>query len=122
MSLVYHNGRIVDGAIGVDPRERGLLLGDGLFETMLVVKGEALWRNLHLARMEGGANELGIAFDRQAADGAVDTLLARADGGHHVLRLSGYRQVDAGARTHLHAQGLGWQGPQQPRADPQPWQ
>ena len=88
MSLVYHNGRIVDGAIGVDPRERGLLLGDGLFETMLVVKGEALWRNLHLARMEGGANELGIAFDRQAADGAVDTLLARADGGHHVLRLT----------------------------------
>ncbi len=93
MSLVYHNGRIVEGVIGVDPYERGLLLGDGLFETMLVVKGEALWRNLHLARMEGGANELGIAFDRQAADGAVDTLLTRAGGGHHVLRLTVTRGV-----------------------------
>ena len=95
MSLVYHNGRIVAGAVAIDPYERGLLLGDGLFETMLVVRGEALWRNLHLARMEGGANELGIAFERQAADEAIDALLARAGSDHHVLRLTVTRGVGA---------------------------
>lgn len=93
MSLVFHNGRIVEGPIAVDPRERGLLLGDGLFETMLAVRGDALWRHMHLARMEGGANELGIAFDRPAADQAIDALLARARSGHHALRLTITRGV-----------------------------
>ena len=37
----------------IDPRDRGLTLGDGLFETMLVVNRTPLWANMHLARMEG---------------------------------------------------------------------
>ena len=95
MSVVWFNGAIVEGPIGLDPSDRGLLLGDGLFETMLVVNGVALWRHMHLARLEGSANELGLGYDNANADAAIDALLARAGGVHQVLRLTLTRGVTA---------------------------
>ena len=88
MSLASYNGRILEGPVPLDPRDRGLTLGDGLFETLLVVNGVALWRHMHMARMQGAANELGIAFNRDGIDDAVDALLAIAAPGHHVLRVT----------------------------------
>ena len=103
MSLVYHNGRIVDGAIGVDPRERGLLLGDGLFETMLVVKGEALWRNLHLARMEGGdlSLEQSLEAHRRGLELAqfCQGLLAQAQQQVKVLEADLLKPFDSGSEA-----------------------
>ena len=50
MSLNYYRGSITEGEISISPQDRGLQHGDGVFETMLVVDGAAVWRQAHLAR------------------------------------------------------------------------
>ena len=88
MSHVWFNGAVSEGAILLDARDRGLTLGDGLFETVLVVNGAALWINMHLARMEASAQELGLPFNRAATDTALTQLLQYASDGHDVLRVT----------------------------------
>ncbi len=88
MSLVWFNGTLVADAISLDPRDRGLTLGDGLFETMLVVNRNALWANMHLARMESAAQELGIPFDRQRIDDGIAMVLQGTTEQHHALRVT----------------------------------
>lgn len=82
------NGILVDGPLPINAADRGLTLGDGLFETMLVVNGTPLWKNMHLARMQGAANELGIALDSEVAATAMDGILEGIGPEHHVLRLT----------------------------------
>ena len=59
------NVRIFSGeceVAGIDPANRGLAYGDGLFETMRVHHGSVpLWPR-HLARLREGASRLGIAL------------------------------------------------------------
>jgi 4-amino-4-deoxychorismate lyase len=50
------NGR----AVGVDPADRGLAYGDGLFETMAAADGRIRWLDLHLDRLEEGCRRLEI--------------------------------------------------------------
>ena len=54
MSRTWFNGALVDGPARVERGERGLLLGDGLFETILVLNRTPLWGNMHFARLRGG--------------------------------------------------------------------
>lgn len=93
MRRVSLNGRTIEGPVPIDAGDRGLTLGDGLFETFLVVNGIALWRNMHLARLEGSAHELGIAYDADAVNAAIDGLLEGAPRDHQVLRLTLTRGV-----------------------------
>jgi branched-chain amino acid aminotransferase len=88
MKRVSLNGAIVDGPLPLDAADRGLTLGDGLFETLLVVNRRPLWKHMHLARMEGAARELGIAFDNEAATSAIEAILEGIGLEHHVLRLT----------------------------------
>ena len=88
MKRVWFNGEMVTGAVPLDPRDRGLLLGDGIFETLLVLNRRPLWFNMHLARMEGAAKELGLAFARDAIDDAVAEVLDHAPLTHQVLRIT----------------------------------
>lgn len=88
MRLVWCNGAMAEGPLALDAADRGITLGDGLFETLLTVNRTALWRNMHLARMEGSAHELGLPFDRDLADLALDTLLGLGGDAHQVLRLT----------------------------------
>jgi branched-chain amino acid aminotransferase len=89
MKRVWFNGaRFPNAVLTVDAGERGLLLGDGLFETMLVVNRTPLWGNMHLARLEASAKELGIPFEREVADDALATVLDDAPETHHVLRVT----------------------------------
>ena len=88
MTRTWFNGTIIDGPIALDPRDRGLTLGDGLFETMLVVNGTPLWANMHLARMESAAHELGIPFTRETLDGGIAAILDGIDEGHKALRVT----------------------------------
>ncbi len=69
----------------LNSQDRGLLLGDGIFETLLVLNNTALWRAEHLARMERAAAELGIAYDRAMINAAIDAHLSLDP---HVLRLT----------------------------------
>ncbi len=86
MSLVWFNGKLIDGPLPLDPADRGLLLGDGLFETIAVVNGKALWLEAHLARLGAAAAELGIAADLVLIRTAIASLLGEA--GAHVLRVT----------------------------------
>lgn len=88
MSRVWFNGALVTGPLPLDRGDRGLLLGDGIFETILVVNRTPLWANMHLARMEGAAKELGLGFARDTLDDAIATLLDGAPETHHVLRMT----------------------------------
>jgi branched-chain amino acid aminotransferase len=88
MSRCWFNGALVEGPLALARGERGLLLGDGLFESILVVNGKPLWANMHFLRLEASAQELGIPFDRDGLDDAVDTLLEGAPKSHQVLRVT----------------------------------
>ena len=79
----------------LDPADRGLAYGDGLFETMRVAAGQLPWWQAHLARLDRGARVLGIpmpdgdwlhaqaqALLRDApADAVLKLVLTRGAGG-----------------------------------------
>lgn len=88
MSRTWFNGALTEGPLAVERGERGLLLGDGLFETILVVNRTPLWGNMHFARLEAAAHELGIGFDRDGLDDAVAEILTGIPKLHHVLRVT----------------------------------
>jgi branched-chain amino acid aminotransferase len=63
--MLYLDGRILDpGRARIDPRDRGFLLGDGLFETMRADRGRVPFLDRHLDRLEAGAAVLGIPLPR----------------------------------------------------------
>jgi len=72
----YLDGRMIDAdAAGVAVTDRGLTLGDGLYETIAVRSGAARRVDAHLARLRAGAEATGIPLG--AADG--DLVRAFAD-------------------------------------------
>ena len=88
MSRTWFNGSLIEGPLEVARGERGLLLGDGLFETMLVLNRTPLWGNMHLARLESAAHELGLGFHRDSLDDAIAEILDGIPKLHHVLRVT----------------------------------
>lgn len=51
---------------GIDPGDRGLAYGDGVFETMRVHRGGIPWLDAHLQRLRRGAERLAIALPDDA--------------------------------------------------------
>lgn len=84
----------------IDPRDRGFLLGDGVFETVLAVDGVVRHAARHLVRMSGACDLLGIAAPYPESDilAAMGLLLHENHllGGRAALRLTLTR--GAGAR------------------------
>ena len=73
MNAKIYTGKNLDEAkIGLS--DRGLLLGDGLFETLPILKGEALWLEEHLDRIQQSAEKLAIPTKRQTLKKAVTEL------------------------------------------------
>jgi branched-chain amino acid aminotransferase len=87
MKRVWHNDRLVTGNISISAFDRGLTLGDGLFETIAVNNGVALWRFEHLERLRVSAREIGIPYPDEQIENAIDALTHKTKG-HHVLRLT----------------------------------
>ena len=59
--------------------DRGLLLGDGLFETLLADRGRLVWFEGHAARLARGCSMLGLpAPDPMALRAAADAAIAAA--------------------------------------------
>ena len=69
-----------------DVADRGLLLGDGVFDTSLVLGGTMVWRKAHVARLVASAQALGFAVDPACVAEAIDALLARTE--HGTLRVT----------------------------------
>lgn len=58
---VWLNGSIMDARDArIDPADRGLLLGDGLFETMLALHGHPVFADAHMLRLKAGAELIGL--------------------------------------------------------------
>ena len=87
MKRVWFNRDLVTGKLALSALDRGLTLGDGLFETLAVNKGIALWRFEHIERMRKAASEMGIPFPETEIENAIDALTHRTKD-HHVLRLT----------------------------------
>lgn len=77
---MWLDGRLVAASQArIDPSDRGLLLGDGLFETMRAERGGVPLLERHLARLRTGAALLGIdvpATDAELAAAACRLLAA----------------------------------------------
>jgi branched-chain amino acid aminotransferase len=87
MRRLWHNDGLVAGKLALSADDRGLTLGDGVFETLAVTDGVALWRFEHIERMRAAAQLLGIRFPESRVEDALDALTSRLQG-HHVLRLT----------------------------------
>lgn len=93
----------------LDPADRGLAYGDGLFETLRVSAGRLPWWDAHLARLANGARRLGLPMpDTAWLAGEASALLANAPA-ESVLKLvltrgsggRGYSAPDAPVPTVL---------------------
>lgn len=91
--MLWIDGRwIAEGEAAIDPADRGLLLADGLFETMRAEAGRVPRLKAHLARLRQGASVLGlpVPLDDAALGGALAATLAanRLDRAGAALRLT----------------------------------
>jgi branched-chain amino acid aminotransferase len=93
MSIVWFNGDFVSDKILLDAGDRGLTLGDGVFETIAVVNGKPIWFDEHVARMARAAEELGLGLDVDALRSAVAVVLKKSEGAQEVMRLTLTRGV-----------------------------
>lgn len=71
---------------GIAATDRGLTLGDGLFETIAVSGGRPVWLEEHLARLAASAETMGIACDRGFVTREVAVLLTDVANG--ILRIT----------------------------------
>lgn len=88
---VFLNGRIIVAArASISVFDRGLLYGDGLFETMRAYRGFVFSLEEHLGRLEGSARILGIPLPLHDWQRAIANLLRRNDllAGDAVVRLT----------------------------------
>ncbi|WP_413206216.1 aminotransferase class IV [Rhodospirillum sp. A1_3_36] len=72
----------------IAPNDRGLLLGDGLFETLRAENGAPLRQDAHLARLTRGAEVLGLPLPALDWDAAFRATLAANDLTRGSLRLT----------------------------------
>jgi branched-chain amino acid aminotransferase len=91
MDWYWLNGRLVsDKEAQIAPTDRGLLLADGVFETMRARAGTLLWLEDHLNRLREGATLLGIPIplsDDAIHDG-LKALLDKAGLPESAMRLT----------------------------------
>lgn len=77
--VLWVNSRLIClGEAGIDPRDRGFTLGDGVFETMRVMGGVVQRLDRHLARLQVGAAaiNLPLPWTDEELTGAIARTLA----------------------------------------------
>jgi branched-chain amino acid aminotransferase len=87
VNKIWFEGKLHEGPVAISAHDRGLTLGDGIFETILVLNNVALWRKEHLIRMEAAAEALGISYPSNEISSAIDALISNTET-HHALRLT----------------------------------
>lgn len=85
---IWHNGVLVEWENArIDPADRGLTLGDGLFETIAVRRGTILRLEKHLARLAESCRVLDIACPPVDFPGALAELMKANGIGEGLLRI-----------------------------------
>lgn len=80
--IVWRDGEFVESGGALSAADRGFLIGDGVFETLLVEDGRPAFLGAHLARLRRGAAALGMdaELDEGELRRAFRDLAARIDG------------------------------------------
>jgi len=62
--IVYYNGKFIDERkVNFSIKDRGLLLGDGVFETILYNRNKLILFNLHFLRLKNSLKKISIKFN-----------------------------------------------------------
>ncbi len=80
----------------ISPADRGLLLGDGLFETLPVFNGVPLWQEEHLGRLEQSAKLFDLPLDKTRCEAAIAQLIPLLEGqdiANGIIRLTVTRGI-----------------------------
>ena len=76
--MLWREGALHDGTVlPFDLADRGLLLGDGVFDTALALGGRVVEEEAHLARLGAAGTALGFAVDLAEARAAMRAVAAR---------------------------------------------
>lgn len=79
----------------IDPLDRGLSLGDGLYETIRVYDGMPYALELHLARLARGAQVLGLPLETTSIAPAITAVLTANELTEAIVRVTLTRGVGA---------------------------
>lgn len=71
----------------IDARDRGLLYGDGVFETLRIRRGRPLLWQQHMARLQRGCDALGLEADPGAVERDCQRLLKEGRDREAVLKI-----------------------------------
>jgi branched-chain amino acid aminotransferase len=75
--VLWFEGRLQPGPVApFDLTDRGLLLGDGLFDTALGLEGRIVFEEAHVARLVAGARTLGFSIEPEPIREAMRALAA----------------------------------------------
>ena len=89
--MIYFNGLIISpDDVNISPCDRGLLLGDGLFETLLVVDSQVQHFFDHFRRLQSGLQKLQFNIDLTATklQQAINDLLIANKCKNTIIRLT----------------------------------
>ncbi|HUY68085.1 MAG TPA: aminotransferase class IV, partial [Alphaproteobacteria bacterium] len=87
--IVWLDGQLIDAeAVRIDPGDRGLTLGDGLFETIAVRGGNIALLAAHLARLRHGCAVLRLPYPDADCEAALRAVLDANKMTDAVLRLT----------------------------------
>lgn len=106
--MVYLNGQFMPSQVATVPiDDRGLLYGDGLFETMRADGGHVAWLDRHLRRLYNAAERMRIDIPETPAlmAAAVNELVRQNGAGDLAVRLTVTRGPHAGRTPFREARG-----------------
>ena len=73
--MLWHDGRLIQGTtLPFDLTDRGLTLGDGVFDTALALAGRVAFEDAHVARLVASAEALGFSVSADAVRTAMRDL------------------------------------------------
>lgn len=81
MQNVWIDGAFVAAGASIDASDRGLLLGDGVFDTALVISGTVFRREQHVARLVAALEVLEIEVPRETIETAMTAVAERQANG-----------------------------------------
>lgn len=87
--IVYINGQFMDeSAAGIGITDRGLTLGDGVFDTMLAIDGACIDIDMHYERLARHAAKIAISIDTAPLRATAQDILRQNDfiSGRHAIR------------------------------------
>jgi branched-chain amino acid aminotransferase len=86
--MLWHDGTIISNSETIlSAMDRGVSLGDGLFETLPCFNGHAFLKNAHITRMKNSAARFSLPFDQEAVEKTIDQL-AKANQDPGIIRVT----------------------------------